>query len=131
MWSDRPAAQLANVLFDLEIDFLQQDTNDDGESFIVGVAPAQYLARLQTGGRHGPVDRLAAAVHQHRPQADGRHKVDSLKSSLQRVRLFHRAAAKLYDRQLALKLADIAEGLDQRVGFAYSVVHSGPRESVK
>ena len=93
----------------------QQDADDDGQRGVVGVAAALDLARLQAGGGHGPVDRLAAAVDQDRPHADGLHEDDVLQRGPQGVGVFHGAAAELDDRQPVAEGADVAEGLDQRL----------------
>src|SRR5262249_39944026 len=121
---DRPAAELAHLSFDVEAGFLQ-DADDDGEGVVVGVAAALDLARRQAGVGHGPGDGLAAAVDQHRRHADGGHEADALERGPQFVGVLHDAAAELDDRQPAAESADVAEGLDQDVGFADGVIH-GP-----
>ena len=108
---------------DAGVDLVEQDADDDGERGVVGVAAALDLARLEAGGGHGPVDRLAAAVDEDRPQADRLHEDDVLQRGLQGVGVFHGAAAELDDRQPVAERADVAEGLDQDFGLADGVVH--------
>ena len=91
---------------------------------------------LVHGGAHGPVDRLAAAVDQHRPQADGLHEDDVLQGGVQGGGVFHGAAAELDHGAAAAEGADVVERLDERFGLAERVVHrrqvrgGGPKESL-
>ena len=97
--ADGPAAELADLRTMSALISCEQDADDDVERGVVGVAAAVDLARLEAGGGHGAVDRLAAAVDQDGPQADGRHEDDVLQGGAQGVGVFHGAAAELDDRQ--------------------------------
>src|SRR5262249_36456416 len=68
-----PPAQVANSSHDAGVDFFTEDANDDGESLLVGIAAALNFPWLKPRGRHGPIDRLAAAVDEHRPHTDRGH----------------------------------------------------------
>ena len=76
-----PAAESADLTFDVEVDLAEENTDDDVERRLVGVASAEDLASRDPGGGHGAVDRLAAAVYEDGPEPDRFHEDDVLESS--------------------------------------------------
>ena len=89
----------------------------DGQRRLVGVAAALDEFRLQPGLGHGPADGRPSAVNHHRPHADRLHEDDVQQQVDHRPVVLHHAAPQLDHGDLAAKLADPPEGLDQYVGF--------------
>ena len=58
------------------VDLVAQHVLGDRQRALVGVPAAHHHLRLEPGRLHRLVDRLAAAVHQHRLHADVVHEDD-------------------------------------------------------
>ena len=113
-----PAAELVDVPDDVGVDLLGQHPGDDLERGVVGVAPALDEPGLEAGLLHRHGDRLAAAVDDHRPHADGLHEDDVDQQGAERLGVFHHRAAELDDGEPAVELADVAQRLDQDIRLA-------------
>src|SRR5262249_37127493 len=129
--ADGAAAQVPNAANDVGVDFLEQNANDDGQGFIIRVAAALDFLGVEAGCGHGPVNRLAPAVHQDGSQAHRLHKDHILQNGLQDVALLHGAAAQFDHCQPVAEPADIAEGLDQHISLANGIVHRNLYRSSK
>src|SRR5439155_9044310 len=105
------------------VDLVAQDLDHDAERGVVGDAATLKLFGRQAGGGHRAIDRLAAAVDQDGPQADGLHEHDVLQGGVQGGGVFHGATAELDHGAAAAEGADVVERLDERFGLAERVVH--------
>ena len=98
--ADGAAAELDEPGDDDGIDLVIEHVLDDADRLLIGHAQAIDEARLQPGLAHPLGDRLAAAVDQHRVDADGFEEDDIAQKTLDDVLVFHRAAAVFDDEKL-------------------------------
>src|SRR5438128_1621866 len=121
----RPAAERVESLDNLRVDFARQDLFDHVHRRLVGQAQALDKAGLQPGGIHRAGDRLAAAVDDHRVDANGFQENDVARDAIANLRVgrVHETAAVFHHERLTAESLDVRQGFQQRRGFGDEVLH--------
>ena len=111
------AAEDVEGIDDEAVDVAAENVLGDGEGAFVGVAPALDELGLQAGFFHGIGDRLAAAVDDDGAHSDGLHEDDVGEDFAELVVVVHERAAEFDDDDFFVEALDVAEGLDEGLGF--------------
>ena len=113
----RPAAVLLNFRGKIMVEFRGQHLLHDLKRGGIGVAASLHKSGHQPGGIHRPIDRLAAAMHQHNPHPEGRHEDHIDQQVAEGIGMFHNAPPQFDHCGCVAELANPPERLDERVGL--------------
>ena len=98
---------------DVAVDLADQDHAGDVEGLGVGDAQAVAELRLHAEPAHQLADLRAAAVHDHRPDADRAQQHDVVRERVGERGVDHRVAAVLHDDGAAAEPLDVRQCLDE------------------
>ena len=99
------------------VDLIAQHMLGDRQRPLIGIPPPLHHLRLKARRLHRLVDRLAAAVHEHRLHPHVVHEHDVVQHFGQRRLVVHDRAADFDDDDFVVKPLDVPQRLHQRVGL--------------
>ncbi len=122
--TDGHAAMLIDQGDDFFVDFADQNHFDDIQSFLVGDAHAAHVAAGDAHLVEHRVDLRSATVHHYRIDADVLEQHDVLRKALFELFVFHRMAAVLDDKSLAVEALKIRQRFHQHFCLADKIFHA-------
>src|ERR1039458_9121523 len=125
-------AEALNRLRDFRIDLARQYSVDNFRGGGVGYAVALHKFSFQPGGFERTRNCLAAAMHDHRINADRFKENNVSRDAMPHLRIIgiHETAAIFHDKNLAAKTLNVGQRFQQRRSFGNDLFHFSLRKSI-